>query len=175
MDQKTKLKIEEIIRVNHAGELGAQDIYNNQIRFCKSDKLKKKLMKISSEEKVHFDFFNEEILKRRVRPTIMSPVWKLAGVAIGAVTTRLGSDYVNACTEAVEEVIVNHYKEQIKYLEKNKIDRNLKSKIVEFCKDEENHKVDAHLSLEKERIGVKVFKRLTKGFTRVAIEISKKL
>ena len=67
MDQKTKLKIEEIIRVNHAGELGAQDIYNNQIRFCKSDKLKKKLMKISSEEKVHFDFFNEEILKRRVR------------------------------------------------------------------------------------------------------------
>ena len=64
-------------------------------------------------------------------------------------TTRLGSDYVNACTEAVEEVIVKHYKEQIEYLEKNKIDRNLKSKIVEFCKDEEKHKVNAHLSLEK--------------------------
>ena len=175
MDQKTKLKIEEIIRVNHAGELGAQDIYNNQIKFCKSDKLKKKLKKISSEEKVHYDFFNEEILKRRVRPTVMSPIWKLAGVVIGAVTTRLGSDYVYACTEAVEEVIVKHYKEQIEYLEKNKIDGNLKNKIVKFCKDEEKHKVDANLSLEKEKIGVKAFKTLTKGFTRAAIEISKKL
>ena len=138
-------------------------------------KLKKKLMKISREEKIHFDFFNEEILKRRVRPTVMSPVWKLAGVIIGAVTTRLGSDYVYACTEAVEEVIVKHYKEQIEYLEKNKIDRNLKSKIVKFCKDEEKHKVDANLSLEKEKISVKAFKRLTKRFTRAAIEISKKL
>ena len=175
MDQKTKLKIEEIIRVNHAGELGAQDIYNSQIRFCRSDKLKKKLKKISSEEKVHYDFFNEEIIKRRVRPTVMSPVWKIAGVIIGVVTTRLGSDYVYACTEAVEEVIVKHYKEQIEYLEKNKIDGNLKNKIAKFCKDEEKHKGDANRSLEKEKVSVKAFKVLTKRLTRAAIEISKKL
>ena len=175
MDQKTKLRIEEMIRVNHAGECGAQDIYNNQIRFCKSDKLKKKLKKISSEEKVHYDFFNKEILKRRVRPTVMSPVWKLAGVIIGAVTARLGSDYVYACTEAVEEVIVKHYKEQIEYLEKNKIDGNLKSKIAKFCEDEEKHKGDANKSVEKGKVSVRAFKILTKGFTRAAIEISKKL
>lgn len=175
MDQKIKLKIEEIIRVNHAGECGAQDIYNNQIRFCKSNKLKKKLRKISTEEKVHYDFFNEEIIKRRVRPSVMSPVWKLAGVIVGAVTTRLGSDYVYACTEAVEEVIVKHYKEQIEYLEKNKIDGNLKNKIAKFCKDEEKHKGDANESVEKEKVTTKAFKVLTKGFTRLAIEISKKL
>ena len=64
MDQKTKKKIEEIIRVNHAGELGAQDIYNSQIRFCKDVGLKKKLEKISREERVHYDYFEGELLKK---------------------------------------------------------------------------------------------------------------
>ena len=57
MDQKIKKKLEEIVRVNHAGELGAQDIYSSQIKFCKDDKLKKELLKISQEEKVHYDYF----------------------------------------------------------------------------------------------------------------------
>ena len=103
MDQKTKKKLEEIIRVNHAGELGAQNIYNSQIKFCRDNKLKEKLEKISQEEKVHYDFFEDQILKKRVRPTIMSPVWKVGSFFLGAVTSRLGLNYVHACTEAVEE------------------------------------------------------------------------
>ena len=121
MDQKIKKKLEEIVRVNHAGELGAQDIYNSQIKFCKDDKLKKELLKISQEEKVHYDYFESLILKKRIRPTLMSPAWKAGSLFLGAITSRLGSDYVYACTEAVEEVIVEHYQEQVEYLDKNKI------------------------------------------------------
>ena len=77
--------------------------------------------KISREERVHYDYFEGELLKKRIRPTIMSPAWKLASFFIGALTTRLGSNYVHACTEAVEEVIVKHYQQQIKYLEKVKL------------------------------------------------------
>ena len=71
----------------------------------------------------------------------MSPVWKVGSFILGAVTTRLGSNYVYACTEAVEEVIVKHYQEQIKYLDKTKIDENLKKKIKKFCEEEDKHRV----------------------------------
>ena len=77
MDQKTKKKLEEIIRVNHAGELGAQDIYNSQIKFSRDAKLKTELEKKYLKKKiVHYDYFEDQILRKRVRPTLMSPAWK---------------------------------------------------------------------------------------------------
>ena len=127
----TKLdkSIRQIIRVNHAGEFGAQKIYNGQIKFIKNIKLRKKIQKISEEEKIHFDYFNEQILKYRVRPSLMSPLWSLLGNTIGAVSSRLGEDFVNACTESVEEIIVDHYKKQIAFLNNKKLNNELKKKL----------------------------------------------
>ena len=175
MDQETKKKLEEIIRVNHAGELGAQDIYNIQIKLCKDTKLKKKLEKISKEEKVHYDYFEDQILKKRIRPTIMSPAWKLGSFFLGAISTRLGSNYVNACTEAVEEIIVKHYREQIDYLEKSKIDEGLKNKIKKFCEEEDRHRANADKSIKDNNFGLLFFKGFTKNVTKLAIKISKKI
>ena len=175
MDQEIKKKLEEIIRVNHAGELGAQDIYNSQIKFSKDSKLKKELEKISREEKVHYDYFEEQILKKRVRPTLMSPAWKIGSLILGAVTSRLGSNYVYACTEAVEEVIVEHYQEQIKYLEKNKIDDALKKKIKKFCEEEDKHRASADQSIKKNSLGLTIFKNFTRNATKLAIKISEKI
>ena len=175
MDQKTEKKLEEIIRVNHAGELGAQDIYKNQIKFCKDGKLKKELEKISQEEKIHYDYFENLILKKRIRPTLMSPAWKVGSFFLGAITSRLGPNYVYACTEAVEEVIVKHYQEQIEYLEKNKLEEKLKKKIKKFCKEEDQHRTYADQSIVKDDLALKVFKGFTKSVTKLAIEISKKI
>ena len=82
--------------------------------------------------------FEDQILKKRVRPTIMSPAWKVGSFFLGAITSRLGLNYVHACTEAVEEVIVKHYENQIKYLEKKRIDENLKKKLLSFVKTKTN-------------------------------------
>ena len=68
---KNKKNIHEILRVNHAGEYGAQVIYKSQIRFSKNNSLKKELKKISSEEEVHLEYFQQQILSNRTRPTIM--------------------------------------------------------------------------------------------------------
>ena len=105
----------------------------------------------------------------------MSPAWKLGSVILGAVTTRLGSNYVYACTEAVEEVIVKHYQEQIKYLDKTKIDENLKKKIKKFCEEEDKHRASADRSIEENSLGLKVFKSFTKNITKLAIKVSKKI
>ena len=115
MKKKYQDKIDEIIRVNHAGEYGAQRIYSGQIRFCKKEKLREKLEKIIEEEFEHFEYFNKTMVKKRTRPTVLSPIWHHGGYALGAFTSILGEKYVHACTEAVEEVIVEHYNEQIKF------------------------------------------------------------
>ena len=173
---KLESSLKQIIRVNHAGEYGAQKIYNGQIKFCKNSKLKKKLERISSEEKVHFDYFDEQIIKQRVRPTLMSPLWNILGTTLGVVSSRLGEDYVNACTESVEEVIVEHYKKQINFLKSQKINNELRRKIEKFCKEEDDHREDAISSKSKKNnFGLRVFKRFTKLGTKVAIEISKRV
>ena len=174
----TKLEnsLKQFIRVNHAGEYGAQKIYKGQIKFCKNSKLKKKLLRISNEEKVHFDYFNEQILKHRVRPTLMSPFWSILGTTLGVLSSRLGEEYVNACTESVEEVIVEHYKKQINFLKSKKINNELKRKIEKFCKEENDHREDAvNSKLKDETFALKVFKSLTKLGTKTAIEISKRV
>ena len=174
--RKLEKSIREIIRFNHAGELGAQKIYNGQIKFIKNVRLKKKIQKISNEEKVHFDYFNKQILKYRVRPTLMSPLWSVLGKTIGAISSRLGEDYVNACTESVEEVIVDHYKKQIVFLNNKKTNNELKKKIEKFCKEEDAHREDAlNSNTGREKLGLKLFKRITKFGTKAAIEISKRI
>ena len=132
---KTKLQktIDEIIRVNHAGEYGAQRIYSGQIKFCKKKELKKKLETMIAEEFEHYDYFNKTMLKKRTRPTALSPIWHHGGYFLGAVTSVLGEKYVHACTEAVEEVIVDHYNTQIKYLESLGVEKEMLKKIKNFC------------------------------------------
>ena len=73
----------------------------------------------------------------------MSPLWNILGTTLGVVSSRLGEDYVNACTESVEEVIVEHYKKQINFFKNQKINNELKRKIEKFCKEEDHHKEDA--------------------------------
>ncbi len=174
MSKNKKKKIDEIIRVNHAGEYGAQVIYKSQIRFSKSNLLKKELKRISSEEKVHLEYFEQQILSNRTRPTIMQPLWKLGGTALGIVSSLLGEKYVHACTEAIESTIVEHYQQQIKYLKKNKIKNDLRKNIMKFCEEENQHKLNSQKKNNNQQ-GTFLFKMVTKNITKLAIKISKKL
>ena len=169
-----KKYLDEIIRVNHAGEYGAQVIYKSQIKFCKNKKLREQLKKIASEEKIHFDYFDNQIISKRTRPTIMQPVWKAGGTALGIVSSLLGEKYIHACTEAIENTIVDHYKKQIEYLDKYKIEKDLKKKIKKFCEEENNHKINSEKKNSNEP-PVVIFKKVTTMVTKLAIKVSKKI
>ena len=173
---KTKLQktIDEIIRVNHAGEYGAQRIYSGQIKFCKKKELKKKLETMIAEEFEHYDYFDKTMLKKRTRPTVLSPIWHHGGYFLGAVTSLLGEKYVHACTEAVEEVIVDHYNAQIKYLERLGVEKEMLKKIKKFCADEDEHRSFAEQSNRSDQ-SVNLFKGFTKNLTKLAIGLSKKI
>ena len=136
--------------------------------------LKKELKRISSEEKVHLEYFQQQILSSRTRPTIMQPLWKLGGTSLGFVSSLLGEKYVHACTEAIESTIVDHYQEQLKYLKKNNVRSDLRKNIMKFCDEENKHKLSSQKKNRNQK-GIFLFNQITKNITKLAIKVSKKL
>jgi len=132
-------KIQEIIRVNHAGEFGAQRIYEGQINYTKDINHKKQIKHMLDEEVKHLQYFIEQIKDRNVRPTLFLPVWSVLGYAIGACSAKLGNKATMLVTESIEKVIVEHYQDQIHYLENIKGEESLLAKLIKFCQDEANY------------------------------------
>ena len=78
---------------------------------------------MEEQEKKHFHYFNEKIKEQRVRPTVLLPIWRALGVSLGVVTAMMGKIAAMACTAAVEEVIGEHYKEQVLHLEDGELEK----------------------------------------------------
>ena len=130
----TKNRIEEFIRVDHAGERGAVKIYEGQLlalnTIVKNEKLKKIIEDMKIHEKEHCDFFEAEIKKRSIKPTKLLPLWDILGVTLGFGSTLLGKKAAMLCTASVEEVIDKHYQSQIDQLDKN--EKELKKKYYKI-------------------------------------------
>ena len=166
--------LEEIIRVDHAGEYGATRIYDGQIAvFGKNSKIGKTIQHMADQEQEHIQKFEELIVKNRVRPTALIPVWNVAGYALGVSTALLGEKAAMACTVAVETVIGNHYGEQLSLLEDEQ--KELKKTIKKFKADElEHHDIGIAHDAEKTP-GYKVLSKVIELGCKTAIEISKKI
>ena len=130
MKKTDKNKIEEFLRVDHAGERGAIKIYEGQLlalnTFVKDNKLKKMIEEMKNHEKEHLDFFNKEIKKRNIKPTKLLPLWDLLGVGLGFSSAMMGKKATMLCTASVEEIIDGHYQNQLNQI--NSDEKNLKKK-----------------------------------------------
>ena len=142
MKKTNKHKLEQFIRVDHAGERGAIKIYEGQLlalnTIVKNKNLKKKIEEMKIHEKEHCDFFENEIKKRNIKTTKFLPIWDLLGVTLGFGSTLLGKKAAMLCTASVEEVIDEHYQNQINQLMSD--ENILKEKIKKFREDELHHK-----------------------------------
>ncbi len=174
MGSTDKVILDEIIRVDHAGEYGATRIYDGQIAiFGKNSKIGKTIQHMADQEQEHIEKFNELILEKRVRPTVLLPVWNIAGFALGAGTALMGEKAAMACTVAVEKVIGEHYREQQDLLKDD--EKELKKTIAKFEKDELEHH---DIGLEHDAENAPGYKVMTKAIEigcKVAIAISKKI
>ena len=177
MTKINKKKIEEFIRVDHAGERGAIKIYEGQLlalnTFIKDDDLKKTIEEMKRHEKEHCDYFENEIKKRNITPTKLLPLWDLMGVGLGFGSTILGKKAAMLCTASVEEVIDKHYLDQIKQLGND--EKNLKKKIVKFREDELNHKDIAYEKGATKKGIYSILDKVIKTGSKIAINISEKI
>jgi len=177
MTKIDKKKIEEFIRVDHAGERGAVKIYEGQLlalnTFVKDESLKKTIEEMKIHEKEHCEFFENEIKKRKIPPTKLLPLWDLLGVGLGFGSTLLGKKAAMLCTASVEEVIDEHYLGQIKQLGNN--EKDLKKKITKFRQDELNHKDIAYEKGATKNGAYSILDLMIKTGSKIAINISEKI
>lgn len=124
------------LRVDHAGEYGATRIYAGQLAVLTRDACTDQLRHMAAQEAVHLAEFNRILPERRVRPTLLMPLWHVGGWLMGAATAALGPKAAMACTVAVEEVITAHYNHQ---LADGTIDAALEKTVTQFRDEEMEH------------------------------------
>lgn len=149
-DQQPEAQLDRILRVNHAGEYGARRIYEGQLAVLGRSPAAPVIRKMWEQEAKHLSYFDEALPKRRVRPTLLHPLWHVAGFALGAATAMMGERAAMACTVAVEEAIDEHYAAQSAELEDRAEEQELKETIDAFRADELEHR-DIGLEHEAEQ------------------------
>ncbi|MGH6872704.1 MAG: demethoxyubiquinone hydroxylase family protein [Rhizomicrobium sp.] len=165
--------VEAMIRVDHAGEYGAVRIYEGQLAVLgKTGKTAAAIRRMAAQEQDHLAAFDKLVNERRVRPTALEPVWRVAGFALGAATALLGEKAAMACTAAVEEVIDEHYAGQVARLDH---DPALKRTIAEFRADEIAHRDEAIDHGAREAPGYKLLSETIKAGCRLAIKLSERI
>lgn len=169
-DPEKHTLVEQIIRVDHAGEYGAKRIYEGQLAVLKGNTI---IQHMKEQEQEHLDYFEKAIVERRVRPTLLTPVWHVAGFALGAATALLGEKAAMACTVAVEEVIDGHYQSQLAKLGEDEAE--LKERITKFREEELEHR-DTGLQHHAEQApAYPVLTHVIKAGSRMAIWLSTRI
>lgn len=168
--------IEAMIRVDHAGEYGAVRIYEGQLAVFdalnRSSPAADAIRGMAQQEQRHLETFDRLVNERRVRPTALEPVWRIAGFALGAATALMGEKAAMACTAAVEEVIDEHYGAQLQRLEG---DKELKRTVEDFRADETAHRDEALAHGAEEAPGYRLLSESIKAGCRLAIKLSERL
>lgn len=172
-----RARLGEILRVDHAGEYAAVEIYRAQRAVFEGrrgkDEVTSDLVEMEGHEAVHLARFNALLNEHHVRPTAMMPLWRLAARALGAGTALMGERAAHACTEAVESVIEKHYAEQIAELADR--DPVLAAELKVFRDEEIAHHDHAVEHGSRDAPGYRVLSAVIKVGCRAAIRISERV
>ncbi len=165
--------IARMIRVDHAGEYGARRIYDGQLAVLGKSGAAPAIREMAEAEQAHLDTFDALLVERRVRPTVLSPVWHVAGFALGAASALLGERAAMACTVAVEEVIEEHYADQVGRLGED--EAALRQTLEEFGADEAHHRQTGLAHGAEQAPGYEALSVAVKRGTRLAIWLSERI
>ncbi len=172
-----KARLAEILRVDHAGELGAVHIYRGQRAVMANarghERTAVQLEEMEGHEAVHLARFDVLLNQHRVRPTVMAPLWRAAGFALGAGTALLGDKAAHACTEAVETVIEEHYASQIAELADR--DPELAAELAKFRDEELAHRDIAIEEGARQAPAYPLLAAVIQAGCKAAIKISEKI
>ena len=170
-DPPPDAEVERILRVDHAGEYGAVRIYDGQLAVTTGrGRARDEIRRMAEQEKQHLAEFDDLMRTRRVRPTVLQPLWHLTGFALGMTTALLGTRAAMACTVGVEEVIDEHYRAQAERL--GDTEGALRERILAFRADELRHRDTGLAHGAAESLGFEAVSAVAKTGSRLAIWLS---
>ncbi|HET7605368.1 MAG TPA: demethoxyubiquinone hydroxylase family protein [Sphingomicrobium sp.] len=163
-----------MVRVDQAGEYGATRIYAGQLAVLRSNCPEAKLIaRMAAQEERHLARFDRLMAERRVRPTLLRPLWNVAGFALGAATALMSEEAALACTDAIETEIDRHYERQLEDLGDD--DPELARDIAEFRAEELEHRDSAREAGATKAVGYPLLTAAIRGGCKVAIALSKRI
>jgi ubiquinone biosynthesis monooxygenase Coq7 len=168
-----KPDVAAMIRVDQAGEYGATRIYCGQLAVLGSTAAGRPIARMQAQEERHLKSFDEMMVERGVRPTLLQPLWRVAGHALGVTTALMSPRAAMACTVAVETEIDRHYSEQLRALGSTETD--LADNIRRFRDEELEHRDTALASGAEETLGYPILSSLIRAGCRIAIALSKRI
>ena len=172
-NNSSKDQIDSILRVDHAGETAAAKIYDGQLAVLKNTPVGPTIQHMKDQEQEHLDTFNHLLVENDTRPTVLLPLWNVMGFGLGVASAIMGEKAAMACTIAVEEVIGEHYAEQVEVLDDEH--KELKSKLMKF-RDEELEHLETGVEHDGENaLGYSIMKNIVQFGCRTAIKISEKI
>ena len=172
-DPTRKDIVQRIIRVDHAGEYGAVRIYQGQLAVLGKGPSGDVLRYMEKQEQHHLQTFEKIIVERHVRPTFLTPLWHVAGFALGAGSALMGEKAAMACTQAIEEVIDEHYAGQSEILGDD--EEELRNTIDQFRAEEVEHRDTAIAAGAQEAPGHALLTGAIKTGSRIAIWLSERV
>ena len=163
-----------MLRVDQAGEYGATRIYAGQLAVLRANCPEAKLIsRMAAQEERHLQRFDRLMSERRVRPTVLQPLWNVAGFALGAATALMSEKAALACTDAVETEIDRHYRQQLDELGDD--DAALAADIAEFRAEEVEHRDTARQAGAAGAFAYPLLTASIRAGCRLAIELSKRI
>jgi 3-demethoxyubiquinol 3-hydroxylase len=166
--------VASMLRVDQAGEFGATRIYAGQMTvFGDRQPCAPLIARMAAQEQRHLQHFDALLAERGVRPTLLQPLWNVAGHALGAATALIGPEAAMACTAAIEDEIDEHYSEQLAALGGE--EPELAATIAEFQADEREHRDSAIAAGAEDSFGYPLIYAAIRAGCRVAIELSKRI
>ena len=165
--------IERFLRVDHAGERAAQQIYKGQLAVLANHEMADEIRHMMDQEVEHLETFDSLLNERQVRPSLLDPLWGAAGFTLGVVTAAMGPKAAMACTIAVEEVIGEHYQKQADILGED--ERELQATVERFRDEELEHRDIAVEHEGREARHYSLLRKVIQRGCRAAIKIAEKV
>ena len=165
--------IERFLRVDHAGERAAQQIYKGQLAVLANHEMADEIRHMMDQEVEHLETFDSLLNERQVRPSLLDPLWGAAGFTLGVVTAAMGPKAAMACTIAVEEVIGEHYQKQADILGED--ERELQATVERFRDEEIEHRDIAVEHDGREAKHYSLLRKVIQRGCRTAIKIAEKV
>ena len=169
----SKAQVARMLRVDLAGEYGAKRIYDGQLAILKDSPVTPLIEHMREQELNHLKSFEAWVVENRVRPTLLYPLWHVAGYALGMGTALLGERAAMACTAAVEEVIDQHYEQQLVCLGSENPEL---SQLIQTCQaEEQEHRELALQEGAEDTPAYPILSRGIKAASRLAIWLSERV
>ncbi|TPE64628.1 demethoxyubiquinone hydroxylase family protein [Sandaracinobacter neustonicus] len=163
-----------MIRVDHAGEYGAKRIYAGQLAVMGTrHPYSGEIARMEAQEDVHLNAFAQLVTERGVRPTLLMPLWHVAGFALGAASALAGPKAAMAVTAAVETEIDRHYQAQRDALAGD--DPDLEALIAKFQAEEVEHRDSAIAHGAEQAPAYPLLSALVRAGCRAAIRAAERV